>query len=354
MYVHLPLLITLCRTQDPQKFAPKCTYYATNCLPRYILTRLESLTQHTALYKIHPNMNNADQLAMALGKAKGLSRRRSLHDKIQPDSAASMSSSEPEICSFCGAEAAAVSISKTISKTKQPMCLIHYYTTRSCRIDPQRVSIIDNGEVTKQLPYAQELFSEAFLELQNEIATECARSFNEMAKLGSDPLSILNDNRRKSSAVAKPPRINKKGSKQQGGEYDGGFMTHIQQREVDLMEEQRKRSKDDRRLRDTRLQSENNINPYKRRKISTKSSWHLVLNGDTQTSRFSSDSLRHLQGEVADFKMKCTCGGDGLRVGSTMSKNDDVAKAETWGTKRDDNVSERYQCQKCGKIWNQE
>lgn len=289
-------------------------------------------------------MINANQLTTALEKAKGLPRRRSLPHKIPPVSGACTSPPETLSCSFCGTEAAAVSISKSISKTKHPMCLIHYYTTRSCRIDPQKVSVIDDDEVRKQLPYVQELFSEAFLELQNEIATECARSYNEMAKLGSDPLSILNDKRRK-SGVVKPPRMKKHKSKQ-GGEHDGGYMMHIQQREIDLMEEQKRRNGDDHRLKEAILPDKNEVNPYKRRKVSAKSSWHLVLNGETQSSRVNS--------EIVDFKTKCTCGGDGLIVGSTMSKNNDVAKAETWGTKRDNSVSERYQCQQCGKIWNQE
>jgi len=300
-------------------------------------------------------MNITNQLATALGKAKGLPRRTNLQDEIPPATTVFKSSSLPETttCSFCGSAAAVVSITKSLAKTKNPMCLMHYYTTRSCRIDPQKVSIINNEELTKQLPQVQELFSEAFLELQNEIATECARSFNEMAKLGSDPLSILNDKRRKSNLV-KAPRGDKRNIKQ-GREHDGGFMTNIQQREFDLMEEQKKRNADNYRLKDTIAQIKNEVNPYKRRKVSAKSSWHLVLNGDIQTSPYSSKSLKPLQGKIGDdFQMKCSCGGDGIIVGSTTSRNQDVAKAEIWGTKRDNDVSERYQCQKCGKIWNQE
>lgn len=84
----------------------------------------------------------------------------------------------------------------------EPFCLIHYYTTRACRIDPsQVVEVIRNGDASneedsdrqeseskQQLPYMQKLFSEAFLELQKEIGEESARSFRETS---SDPLSIL-------------------------------------------------------------------------------------------------------------------------------------------------------------------
>lgn len=187
------------------------------------------------------------------------------------------------------------------------------------------------------------------MELQNEIATECARSFNEMTKRESDPLSILNDRHWKSTKFKPIPRQEK--SAKEGGKFDGGFTRHVQQREVDLMEEQKKRSMNGiQSMAEKIVRDQNNVNPYKRRKVSTKSSWHLILNNrDASISQSLCDSAMSLE-----FKIKCNCGGDATIVGSTMSKNNDVAKAETWGTKKDCNISERYQCQKCGKVWNQE
>ena len=113
---------------------------------------------------------------------------------------------DPPICTFCESENAAIYISRSLSKKNVPLCLVHYYTTRSCRIDPRKVCVINasspdenNGiedasnELKSQLPYVNDLFAQAFTELQKEIAAESARSFHEMSNLGSDPLSILQD-----------------------------------------------------------------------------------------------------------------------------------------------------------------
>ena len=59
-------------------------------------------------------------------------------------------------CSFCDSQAAAICINKSISKTKVPLCLVHYYTTRSCRIDPKKLSVISQDEMKAQLPYVSD------------------------------------------------------------------------------------------------------------------------------------------------------------------------------------------------------
>ena len=305
------------------------------------------------------NKMSDDPLAAALSKAKGISRRSAsssnrttqFNDNARRNNVGRKSPKQDmSICSFCESEAAAICITKSLTNTKIPLCLVHYYTTRSCRIDPQKVSVIKEEEVKSQLTYVQDMFAEAFTELQKEIATESARSYNEMSKLKSDPLSILNDDKRKPRA--KVPRGLPKNSKD-GMASDGGFMRHVQRRETDLITEQKKRvtisnesavgisQQHNSDNRPKKIES----NPYKRRKLSSKSIWHLVLEGKT---RPEPESPKQLDA----FTNKCACGGNAVMFGNTTSRNNDVSKGDIWGTSRND-TSTRWQCQKCGKIWNE-
>jgi len=307
--------------------------------------------------------SNDDPLAAALRSAKGRPRSRSTNQSnatrrtsssTRPRSTSPKSntpSSSASLCSFCEAEAAAVCISKSLTKTIIPLCLVHYYTTRNCRIDPKKVAVIDKDEMKTQLPYVQDLFSDAFTELQKEIATESARSFNEMAKRGSDPLSILNDARKPKVKPRAGPVTNTK----EGRAGDGGFMQQTQRREVDLVEQQRNRvvgadGTHSRRTTGSRIKPPGQMatdgNPYKRRKTSAKSIWNLALDGETKSVE---PTKPHTHG------VTCSCGSVDVEMfGNTTSRNNDVGKAETWGTKRENDVSTRYQCQGCGKIWNEE
>ena len=298
-------------------------------------------------------MSSDDPLAAALSKAKGFSRRpSSVAQSHSNGSTKRKSAQDLSTCSFCESEAAAICISKSLTKATIPLCLVHYYTTRSCRIDPQKVSVLNKEELKTQLPYVQDLFSEAFAELQKEIGTESARSFIEMSKREADPLSILNDSHRRDKV--KIPRGPPKNAKE-GRTSDGGFMTQVQRREIDLVDQQRKRvaissttaTGGPRHHNGTNSQKQTQFNPYKRRKISTKSSWHLVLEGKTNPE--PSESLKPSQA----FPNKCSCGGGAILFGNTTSSNNDVSKAEIWGASREHDISTRYQCQKCGKIWNE-
>jgi len=301
-----------------------------------------------------------DPLAAALSNAKGFSRRSAsssnrshqFNDNTRRNNGGRKSPKrDMSICSFCESEAAAICISKSLTKTKIPLCLVHYYTTRSCRIDPQKVSVIEEEEVKSQLPYVQDLFSEAFTELQKEIATESARSYNEMSKRKLDPLSILNDDHRKPRAQI--PRGLHTNSKD-GAASDGGFMRHVQRREIDLITEQKKRVTISNESAIGVSQQHNGdnrpkkieINPYKRRKLSSKSSWHIVLEGKTRPEPESTKQLD-------SFTNKCTCGGNAVMFGNTTSRNNDVSKGDIWGTSREHDISARWQCQECGKIWNE-
>lgn len=291
-----------------------------------------------------------DHLAEALVNARGFASRRTSTSTRQSGRSISPKP-DPSLCSFCKSEAAAISITKSLTKKTIPLCLVHYYTTKNARIDPKKVSIVDKNATKQQLPYVQDIFAEAFTELQKDILNESARAFNEMSKRGSDPLSILNDHSfvKKSKVQMSKPRAF---STKDGSVSDGGFMRQINKKEVDLIEQQRNRIKTP--ASNTlhagdviKLVQKEKANPYKRRKISSKSSWALVLEGKT-----TSDDNVPIESNEQTIST-CKCGGKGLIFGNTTSRNNDVSKAEIWGTKRDHDVATRFQCQACGKIWNE-
>ena len=81
-------------------------------------------------------------------------------------------------------------------RAMKPYCLSCYYTTSAIRQDTDKyVSVCPNEdnsghsrEIEVQLPGIQQLFSEAFLELQKELSDESARAFRQQKK---DPLAAL-------------------------------------------------------------------------------------------------------------------------------------------------------------------
>ncbi len=294
-----------------------------------------------------------------------------------------------KICSFCGSEPAAVLVNKSLSQNKITLCLAHYYTTRSCRIDPRKVTILNESEVKNQLPFAQDLFSQAFTELQKEISIEAARSYHEMAQRTSDPLSILDDHanmtktrtgigNRKSPSL-RPQKRNKRSSKA-GAASDGGFMNHVQSREIDLMNRHQKlidngnnnlvvasttigaSTQNNNSKQELKLQSvtptKSRVNPCKRRKMSSKPTWNLILDQEANGLDLKESMIDSSESSSAlpqTYGITCSCGSDKVEMfGNITGRNNDVPKAETWGTKRENEVSTRYQCQRCGKIWTEE
>ena len=266
-------------------------------------------------------------------------------------------------CSFCNNNQAVVTIQKSF--TSKPYCLFHYYTTRACRIATHKVSLIeteDKDEFHTQLPYVQELFSEAFTELQKEISAESSKSFQSMLAKGNDPLSVLKMPSRGSKLrKAKNKGVNRKKNIGDNGkgtvnndDNEGGFMRQLQTREITLMENQTQRIEQAARESVEKVKQQSNL--YKRRKTSSKSSWHMVLdkkvkglsenNTDVMNSNFMSDVV---EGII------CSCGSQKVKLcGNVTSRNNDVSKADTWGFKRDNDNSSRYQCMTCNKTWNEE
>uniref|UniRef100_A0A7S4QGX1 Uncharacterized protein n=1 Tax=Ditylum brightwellii TaxID=49249 RepID=A0A7S4QGX1_9STRA len=84
-------------------------------------------------------------------------------------------------CSFCGKnEASIILCNNTLSteSANKPLCLLHYYTTRACRLNTtsNKIRTLGNGsELERQKVKVQNLFMEAFDELRKEIAEESVK-----------------------------------------------------------------------------------------------------------------------------------------------------------------------------------
>jgi hypothetical protein len=64
-------------------------------------------------------------------------------------------------------------------------CLLHYYTTPAVQRPPETVIVVNKAAHQEQL---QELFAEAFVQLQQELSEAQARSTTQQE---NDPLAIL-------------------------------------------------------------------------------------------------------------------------------------------------------------------
>jgi hypothetical protein len=269
-------------------------------------------------------------------------------------------------CCFCNDYKAVVSIKKSL--TSKSYCLLHYYTTKACRIDILKVHLIDDEiedkeEFDSQLPYVQELFSEAFTELQKDISTESAKSFQSMVERGNDPLSILMDAPKRSSQKASHKRKLKSSiaGNHMNTENDGGFLRQLQTKELELMNQQTKRIQKSamesvQKVKGIHNHGKNNINNSnlsKRRKTSSKSSWHLVLENKTK-SLIDNKNTVDLTSDVATGVI-CSCGSKNVELcGNITSNSNAVSKADTWGYKRESDITVRYRCMNCNKSWNEE
>ena len=97
--------------------------------------------------------------------------------------------------------------------------------------------------------------------------------------------------------------------------------------------------------------SESNV--FKRRRSSKKSIWNLAMDPKSEEAikKSQEESISH-----SNHLPTCSCGSkDVENFGNVTSRNQDMRKGETWGMKdRGDDVITRYQCNQCGKTWNEE
>jgi hypothetical protein len=270
---------------------------------------------------------------------------------------------EQHMCSFCKDNPAAVIVempsrhSKDLP-SKKPFCLLHYYTTRAVRVDGSKVTVLDEDLTKTQLEdfNLQEIFAEAYTELQQELAHESATAFQ---KQQSDPLSILHSLHGKPKRK-KPPAP--KPSSKSDNTNEGGFLRHVplperllrtQQEQAKLQQEQLARMTDQRKPPPIAAASKASptANPYQRRKPSRQSIWNLAMSSQKSVSIDTSAA-----DTLAGDGVTCSCGSSNVSIsGNVSSRNSEMAKGETWGSKdRGDMNVMRYQCGGCGKTWNQE
>ena len=307
------------------------------------------------------------------------------------------------LCCFCKRVPPAVNI-HLAAPTKQrshqqrsyramkPYCLSCYYTTSAIRQDTDKyVSVCPNEdnsghstEIEIQLPGIQQLFSEAFLELQKELSNESARAFRQQKK---DPLAALlssggigggNSNGRrmkKPSSPAKAPKPSKSPKGDNNDSNAGGFLRSVplperllkvQQEQAQIHAQQLARmnkaaagaSNDSASTMPQRSIEMSSV--YKRRKSSRQSIWNLAMDPATDKAIEKAKNDNTLTtatvAEDATNVPPCTCGSiDVVSFGNITSRNQDMRKGETWGMKdRSDDVVSRYRCNQCGKTWNEE
>jgi hypothetical protein len=251
-----------------------------------------------------------------------------------------------ETCSFCESAPAAVVANLSTGgkrKLKTPLCWLHFHTSRAVREETVEI-LVEEEKIATELEESgvQDLFAEAYLELQQELATEAALSFK---KQKSDPLSMLSNFRGKPKKPPAPPR-------NKDDVNAGGFMRTVAapERFQRTQEAVRKQQEQEiARIQAAAAQNQSG-NPYQKRKPSRKSIWKLAMEKPTQEERNAKAVV------IEDSSVTCSCGSNSVIThGNVTSRNNDSHKAETWGFKdRSDEVIVRYQCNKCGKTWNEE
>lgn len=262
-----------------------------------------------------------------------------------------------EKCSFCSVAPAAVVVDLPVGqkrKVETLLCWEHYYTSRAVRVKDVE-HLADNNDIVKEElkeTGVQNLFAEAYLELQQEVATESAMAFQ---KQKSDPLSILNNFRSKPKKK-KPPAPKRKDA----DDAAGGFL-----RSVPIPERFRKTQEAMARSHQKEIKEISSAsishatrsegNPYKKRKASRQSIWKLAAKPPEEESE-NNIGKHSSTTEIFSHGYACSCGATDVQTyGNITSRNNDVAKAETWGFKdRSDDVIVRCRCNSCGKTWNEE
>ena len=281
------------------------------------------------------------------------------------------------MCSFCARTPAALTVKlPVVGHTKKraatPYCLVCYYTSSASRQDAKYVSIANAEEQQRQLPAMQTMFSECFLELQQEISKESVEAFSRQK---NDPLAAMlttssksSKGKRKSASIFDPNRQKKK----TGNASDGGFLRDvelpgrlktIQRQQALVQQEQLTRMAaqvgDKKQQSSTTSFTSSTLLPpqhQRRRKGSGKSIWNLAM---APTNAKSAPAVSHKSSTTDENNLHgviCTsCGSKDVHsFGNITSRNGDARKGEIWGSARESTVVTKYQCNKCGRTWNEE
>lgn len=314
-------------------------------------------------------------------------------------------------CSICNGESCIVIPSIS---SQQHLCLLHYYTTGAHRSGrPPNSSatsatslaskkkssslLVESQRMERQLPKVQEIFAEAFTQLQKDIGEESARAFRS-ASAADDPLGMLLSSTAPSASRSAIPRSKSRqntGSSKASAsrnnrsrdDLEGGFI-----REAALPEKLRKlhnptqldgfASKyngDSAAAQRKRPAPRSNTaasaavsasskprNPYQRKHNPPSNIWNQILdskygNGDTSERKkmkfedIEKQMVDNITSGSAASTVTCACGSTNVEISGNVTRNNDMMKGEVWGAKnRAETVVERCHCRSCGKQWNED
>jgi hypothetical protein len=257
--------------------------------------------------------------------------------------------------------------SKNSGNPKEPLCLLHFYTTDACRQEPANkddvAAVVDSAEFRKQLPKQQEMFAEAFLQVQREIQDAIMNSStNSFSRANStsdsDPLSIIVNLSQNSHKKRKNP-VSFRRKELRLQPLEGGFLRDIPIPERLLhVQQQQARQQQELIARMNQQSIPTEANLTKRRAPSRTSVWQVLSNDDRKPAALhalSKNIMDSIADDILTDQITCACGNRQVQiVSSNSNRNQDMSKAETWGNKdRHDEIVSRYACARCGKTWNE-
>lgn len=257
------------------------------------------------------------------------------------------------LCSFCGQTAAAVAVRTTEpSRTTQPYCLLHYYTTSAVQVPVERCQVVNEAARAAQLPAIQSLFAQAFVQVQQDLSEAQARA----ATSSHDPLAVLHHIHKKaanSKHKAKPAAVG------QGG----GFWRDIPAPER-LVRTQRAQARKHAALvqrmeRAADVSTKRRPDLSKRRPSSRKSVWNSILEQDAGADNndnhhpTTTAAAIEAAADLHDSAVCTACGSRRVKTLASHTARDGVRKGEVWGGANRD-TSSRVQCLECGKMWNEQ
>jgi len=246
---------------------------------------------------------------------------------------------------------------------------------------------LEEGSNKRHKLNVQELFSEAFLQLQQELQQE-SLAFTEggsttqnnavmkkknqrRAAPENDPLSILHDlSRSKKRRKAPPPPSSAQNTAANAARGGGGFLRPVPvperlrkmqqaqaQKQAELIARMNRAAKAD------KYNHNKHEDTSKRRQPSRKSIWNSVMDNpktSDKTNDTTSKSIKkrgvpniiHHEIDLTVEGVTCTCESTNIDSAGNVTSRSDIVKGEVWGGKdRADDVILRYRCNECGKSW---
>lgn len=333
-------------------------------------------------------------MAPGLKRPASKTLHRSSRAIVAADVDNNSSSHNGTVCCFCQQQPAAVSVrtrealhrkTRTTTTVTKSYCLLHYYTTPAVRVpndDSNKNVIITNpDEHERQLPAIQKLFSEAFVQLQQELNETAARASTQKKQ---DPLSVLHHIHKKAQRRKAPPSAMTTAAQQQKKQAtEGGFLREVAapERLVRTQQQQARKQQAMMRRMERAAAAEtttSELSPLdahrrpdisKRRKSSRKSIWNSIMDNERPDGSSAVDDNDDDEGDgggtttaasiIAAAEMHSgavcsSCGSDRVRTLASHSARD-VRKGEIWGgASGRDEVSMRVECLGCGKMWNEQ